>query len=678
MSADTPQPPAGSPASLVPASFALNPTGTPFSTTYDDVYHSTAGGLAQCQQVFLAGNGLPQRWQARDRFTIVETGFGLGLNFLTTWAAWAADPQRSAELHFVSLEKHPFAAADLPALHAPFSELADYAAALQAAWPLPLPGCHRLHFAEGRVTLTLVFGDATEWLPKLVCAADAFYLDGFSPAKNPELWSDRIFKGLARLAAPDATLATWSVAGSVRQGLQQAGFQVEKAAGFAHKRQMLRGRLHPQAAAHQRQPWPRLLQPVPATELRGVVLGAGFAGSSVAERLAARGWQVTVVDAIGPGGGASGNHVGVLRPLPSADDNRLARLLRAAFLYTRNHLLQLDAAGLPIRWGATGVLHLARDAAHEASQRRAVERLAAPTDYLQFLDREAASARIGWPVECGGWYFPGGGWGNPPSLCRANLLRHPERIQTVFGQRAERIAQVDGEWQVLAADGSELARAPHLILANAADARRLLREHGASDWLPLRPARGQTTLLPATATPPLELVVCRQGYVTPALDGVRVCGASFIAGDTDDALRPAERDDNLAKLDFILPGFTEQLDAPQREQLTGRVGFRPISPDRLPMLGPVPAVTDNASYPASLDLGARPEAIPRLPGLWLANGFGARGFVWSALAGELLASRMHGDPLPIERDLVAALDPARFLLGDKTRHAAADDGADEG
>lgn len=678
MSADQPSAPSSPTASLSPASFALNPSGTPFSTTYDDVYHSTAGGLAQCQQVFMAGNGLPERWQGRDRFTIVETGFGLGLNFLTTWAAWAADPQRSGQLHFLSIEKHPFAAADLPALHAPFSELADYAAALQANWPQPLPGCHRLHFAEGRVTLTLVFGDAAEWLPKLVAAADAFYLDGFSPAKNPELWSERIFKGLARLAAPGATLATWSVAGSVRQGLQQAGFQVEKAAGFAHKRQMLRGQLHPQAAAHRKQPWPQLLTPPPAEARRTIVIGAGFAGTSAAERLAARGWEVTVIDAIGPGGGASGNHVGVLRPLPSADDNRLARLLRAAFLYTRNHLRQLDAAGLPLRWGATGVLHLARDAAHEASQRRAVERLAAPADYLQFLDRDAASARIGWPVDCGGWWFPSGGWGNPPSLCRANLLRHPQRIHTVFGHSVARIAYQEGNWQAYAEDGQCLATAPHLILANAADARRLLQGLNEHDWLPLRAARGQTTLLPAAATPPLDVVVCRQGYVTPALDGVRVCGASFLAGDTDSALRPAEREDNLAKLDFILPGFTRELSAAQREALTGRVGFRPISPDRLPMIGPVPLASADASYPPSLDLGARPEAVPRLPGLWLANGFGARGFVWSALAGELLASRMHGDPLPIERDLVAALDPARFLLGDKARHTAPEEGADEG
>lgn len=621
---------------LVPARLCRNDAGVPYSPDYDDIYHTAAGALGQARHVFLAGNGLPRRWQQRESFTIVETGFGIGLNFLATWAAWRDDPAACRRLHFVSLEKHPFSAADLGELHAAHPELADLAAELRAQWPLLTPGVHRLHFAGSRVSLTLFFGDAQSLLPQLRLAADAFYLDGFAPAKNPDLWSPFVFRGLARCAAAGATLATWSVAAGVREGLQAVGFVSDKAPGFGGKRDMLQGQYRGPGVRRTVMPGKRIL-----------VIGAGFAGTSTAHRLAERGYQVTLLDqAEGPGCGASGNRVGVLRPLPSLDDNRLSRLTRSAFLYTRRHLLALSAAGLPVRWGASGVLHLARDKTHEATQRQVAETFAAP-ELFRYVDAAEASRLIGWPVSVGGWHFPGGGWGMPPSLCQANLQAHPA-IEQRYGQRVEKLqAGADG-WAAYAADGILLAEADQVVLANAADARRL----GGCDWLPLRSARGQATLVPETATPPLDMVVCRLGYVTPALDGLRVCGASFLAGDEDPQPRLEEQQDNLAKLNFILPGFAKDLAA---ADLGSRVGFRPISPDRLPMLGPLPENTAPAT-------GARLQTLPRRPGLWLASGFGARGFVWSAWAGEFLASQMAGDPLPLEGDLADALDPARFLL----------------
>lgn len=636
---------------IQPARLDFAPDGTPRSTDYGDVYHTAAGGLEQARQVFMAGCGLPERWQGRKRFTILETGFGLGLNFLATWAAWRADPARSQELHFVSTEKHPFSAADLAVLHRAWPELAPLADELRRAWPDLLPGTHRLHLGSGadgdRVTLTLLFGDALATLPQLQARVDAIYLDGFSPAKNPELWSPQVFYPLARLAAPGARIATWSVAGAVREGLARAGFHVDKVPGFGTKRERLVG----ERTARDNDPAPAETSGAGPDDRRALVIGAGFAGTSVAERLAARGWQVEVIDAVGPGAGASGNRIGVLRPLPAVDDNRLARLTRAAFLYTRHHLQALSAQGLPVQWGASGVLHLGRDPVHEATQRKVVELHQPPADYLRYVGQDEASAIAGWPTAAGGWFFPGGGWGVPPSLCRANLARFPERIRTRFGQAVASIAHRDGEWEAHAEDGTLLGRAPHLVLANAAAAKALYP----APWLPLRPARGQTTVIPAAALPAPKVVVCRLGYVTPVVDGYRVCGASFIAGDTDPALRPAEHRENLQKLDFILPGLTAQAEPPlDPDTLEGRVGFRPVSPDRLPMVGALPA--------AEAAPGQSLAAIPRLPGLWLLNGFGARGLVWSAHAGELLASRMAGDPLPLEADLADALDPARFLL----------------
>ena len=226
---------------LEPAGLTLAADGTPYSPSYDDVYHSAAGAHAQANHVFLAGNGLPDRWAGRAQYVIVETGFGLGLNFLATWLAWRDDAQRCRTLHFISLEKHPLAATDLARVHLAWPKLATLADELRRNWPALETGAHELEFDGGRVRLTLYFGDAVDILPTLDAAADAFYLDGFSPAKNPALWSPALCSSLARLAGDGATLATWSVAGSVRRALAAAGFAVVRRPGFAGKRQMLVG-----------------------------------------------------------------------------------------------------------------------------------------------------------------------------------------------------------------------------------------------------------------------------------------------------------------------------------------------------------------------------------------------------------------------------------------------------
>ncbi|MBC8023274.1 MAG: tRNA (5-methylaminomethyl-2-thiouridine)(34)-methyltransferase MnmD, partial [Burkholderiales bacterium] len=190
------------------ASLARSGDGTAFSDEFQDVYHSTQGGLAQSRHVFLAGNALPDRWRGRDAFVILETGFGLGLNFLAAWHAWRADPSRPRRLHFISVESRPLDAKDLASALASFDELAPLSRALCASWPPPLAGFHRLHFDGGNVILTLLLGDAMTVLPQLVACVDAFFLDGFSPAKNPGIWSPEVVRELARIAARDATLAT--------------------------------------------------------------------------------------------------------------------------------------------------------------------------------------------------------------------------------------------------------------------------------------------------------------------------------------------------------------------------------------------------------------------------------------------------------------------------------------
>src|SRR6185503_16838383 len=317
---------------LVPARLSFV-DGTPFSETYGDVYHSAEGGVAQAQHVFLTGNGLPERWRGRRLFTVLETGFGFGLSFLATWRAWRDDPQRCERLHFVSIEKHPFAVSDLSLLWKRFSGLEKENKELQEHWPLLVPGMHRIEFDGGNVVLTLFLGDIANGLPQLSLAADAIYLDGFAPAKNPAMWEPRLLRHLGRLAAPGATLATWSVAAPVRSALEGAGFSVEKFPGFGTKREMLAGRLIRRTRESQKY-----------ESKKAMVIGAGVAGAAVSERLASRGWQVALIERHPePAAEASGNHAGVFHPIVSPDDSLFARFTRASFLFLLNHWKDFDS-----------------------------------------------------------------------------------------------------------------------------------------------------------------------------------------------------------------------------------------------------------------------------------------------------------------------------------------------
>lgn len=630
---------------LTPARLARAADGTVFSEAYGDVYHAAAGGPGQARHVFLAGNGLPERWRGRSRFVILETGFGTGLNFLSTWAAWRAAAPAGARLHYLAVEKHPFAPDDLASIHAQWPELAPLAERLRAVWPCLVPGYHRLELDDGRVCLTLMLGDAADCLEQLSARVDALYLDGFAPPKNPDMWSPRLMHRLGRLAAPGATLATWCVAGAVRDALAGAGFQLERRPGFGAKRQMLAGTWTgtPDPASGP-PPWSA------GADRHALVIGAGLAGCASAYSLARRGWRITLLDRqAGPAREASGNLAGIVRPLLSLDDNIASRFTRATYLHALRAWQGFEARGLGPSRAARGVLQIARDAAHAEQQRAVIARHAYPADYARYVDQDEATTLAGWPVAAGGWLFPAGGWASPPSVCAANLAAAGERVRRLFGREVARLRRWDGVWQALDSAGEVIAEAPVAILAGGAQATVLPQAGG----LPIRRVRGQVTHLPASDLPPLNLALCRDGYVTPAPDGLVCAGASYDF-DNEPATRDADNAGNLTRLELILPGATAALD-PSR--LGGRVGFRAVPPDRLPLIGQLP---DTA---AELGDGvARLSALPRQPGLYALLGLASRGLVWAQLAAELLADQVDGAPLPLETDLAAAVDPARFWL----------------
>ncbi len=627
---------------LVPAEPAVAGDGTPYSALYDDVYHTAHGALAQARHVFLAGNDLPARWHRNDRFVILETGFGLGLNFLATWQAWR-ESQTGGRVHFVSVEKHPFRRDDLAGLLAPYPDLESLAGQMLRQWPPLTPGFHRLHFDDGQVTLTLLFGEAQFLLPQLTARVDAVFLDGFAPAKNPELWSPDLLGAITGLCHSGTTLATWSVAAEVRHALESTGWTLERRPGFATKREMLCGTRGSAVS-----PAPTLDRAPPAGERRAIVIGAGLAGTAISERLAARDWQVELFERHAqPAEEASGNPSGILLPHLAKDDALAARLSRACYLYALRRLHNLAA----VRWSPCGVLQVARDGAHEELQRGTVAELELPPEFAAFLERGAATNLIGRDVVHGGWWFPDGGWVSPGSVCSALLAAAGELIHGHFDTEVAALRQTAGGWQAFDADGKLLADAPHVILANAHAANRLLAQA-----LPLTPIRGQISYLPEPwreAVSALRHVVCRSGYITPPQAGIVCFGASFDSGDADLTPRLADHAGNLQRLEELLPGAARGIDP---ALLAGRVGLRSAAPDRLPLIGTLPDTNAVAGSAATL------EKLPRLRGLHALLGLSARGMVWAPLAAELLASQLEGEPLPVEHDLVRAVDPARFHM----------------
>ncbi|SAI65929.1 tRNA 5-methylaminomethyl-2-thiouridine biosynthesis bifunctional protein MnmC [Bordetella ansorpii] len=616
------------PTPLQPAAFALDQDGRLYSALYGDVYHSPIeDALGQAHEVFLRGNGLPDRWRGRSRFTVCETGFGMGLNFLALWQAWRDDPQRPSRLHMVSIEGHPFEREVLrqvlrsrapAALQALAGQLADQ-------WPALLPGLHRLEFEDGAVTLTLGFGPAAVMAPRLAARVDAYFLDGFAPDRNPEMWTPALFASLARLAAPDATLASWASAGHVRRALADAGFAVRREPGYGGKWHRIEGRRLPQAGAG-----PALPDDDGAPVL---VIGAGLAGAGVAQALALRGRRVTVIDPVGAGGGHAGHPAAALTPVVARDDNPRARLSRAGSQRAlRRWAVYGEAVAL-----RCGTLQLERDEGRAAALAQTIAGLGFPDDWVRTVDAAEAARLAGMPVARGGVFFGDGMLVRPRPLIGALLAT--AGIVRVAGQ-VDALTRSAHAWQARAADGRLLGEAPQVVLANAAGTPALLQAHGLLEALPrmaqMHALAGEVTLLPA---PVLgggpRCVVGGEGYLLPAIEGWCVAGSTYVHGATESRVGEAGQRVNLAKAAGLLAEGAAMLQPLAPGALPGWAGWRAVLPGRLPAVG----------------------AVPRAPGLWVATGYASRGLSWSALAGDLIAAQLCGEPLPLEKDLISQVTP---------------------
>jgi tRNA 5-methylaminomethyl-2-thiouridine biosynthesis bifunctional protein len=589
---------------------------TPVAPAFDDPYFSRDNGPAETDHVFVAGNALAQRFAslpARAQFSIGETGFGTGLNFLRACACFLHHAPADARLHFISTEKHPLDRHDLArALQCwPDAALADD---LLAQWPAATPGFHRRLFADGRISLTLLQGDSVAMLRQLHYPVDAWFLDGFAPARNPDMWQPALFAELARLSRPGTTLATFTSAGFVRRGLQQAGFAMQRVPGFGRKREMLTGNTDGS--------WqPRLRAPQSA-----IIIGAGLAGASSARALAEQGIDVTVLDPHGIANAASGNLAGVVYTTPSAHPTPQNRFYQSSYLHALNWLQRQRFPRSPADGALSGVLQYPKDT-------RLAEKASAALVSGLWPDSELRAA----DGPAGSLYLCNGGYLSPPRWCQ-QLLDHP-RIRLL--PEAALSLQFAGHWQVRTDHGSH--NADHIILANAGAALTLVDIAA----LKLKQIRGQVSYVRATeASRQWQQAICHAGYLTPALEDLHCVGATFDLHDDSPQARDDDDQRNLAELRQHLPAHWQALGAERAKVIDQRVGFRCQSTDFLPLAGVVP------EQPA---------------GLWLSIAHGSRGITGTPLCADLLAAQILDMPAPIDQEMIDALSPARFMLRQSQR-----------
>ena len=644
-------------------------TNTPRSLEFDDIYYSADSGLEESRHVFLVGNDLPEAWRRRPRFTVAEIGFGTGLNFLATWQAWLEDADSCAYLHYLAFEKYPVRVADMQRALSAWPQLQDQARQLLSNYPPPLPGRHRLSFEQGRILLDLVFADARVALTDLQAEpstrVNCWYLDGFAPARNPDMWQPGLYAAMAILSQPNTTFATFTAAGQVRRDLQDAGFEVKKTAGYGSKREMLRGRYRgPERQRVQTTtPW-HIAPPVNDKQRTAMVLGAGLAGATAASALARRGWRVQVLERDEVAGAASGMLQGVLYTRISHRVSDLNAFSLHSFCFASRMYRDMLHSGL-LRSGQDGelcgALHLRPD--WDKTQPLQAT-LASMPELARYLDSAQATALCGLDQCPAGLFFPDGGWMHPAAVCRA-LLQHPA-IRLTEHSNVKRLQYDGAQWLALNGQGEELQRARVAVVASGASCRAFEQ----LQWLPTQAIRGQVSHLASNGPlASLRTVICHDGYIAPALGGIHCIGATFGVDDPDPTPRPADHQENLEKLRAALPQL--ELPDPPPEQLAGQVGYRCASPDYLPMVGPVPDLAAFVRDYADLRKNARRyiDATPSyLPGLYLSTAHGSRGLTSTPLAAELLAAQISDQPWPLDSQLCRALSPVRFIVRDLIRN----------
>lgn len=636
---------------------------TPSSTEFDDFYFSTDSGLEETRYVFIENSQLSQRWASltSNHFSICETGFGTGLNFLCAWQLWLECSHSEQHLHFISVEKFPIKKQDLKKALEQWPELSTLSQALLEQYPEPVPGWHTLHLnnqsQSGSVTLHLFLGDISDWLPQINTQVDAWFLDGFSPAKNPDMWNDELFLHIARLTKPQGTVATFTAASNIKRSLRAAGFTVKKTRGYGVKREMgyaiqtLSNGPRPPFYIDNK-PWfetPQLKIPKPQ---KAIIIGAGIAGCSTAAALAKRGWQVELLEKDSSiANGASGNRQGVLYAKLATELIPHSQFYLAGFLYSLNLLnAQLDKQ----HWNDCGVLQLAMNE-KEIKRQQTFEKRNKLQSIIRSVTAQQASEIAGVEVKQPGLYFKDGGWVHPKAWCE-KLINH-KNITAKFNQNIVNISQEKNGWLALSQRGDQFQG--NIIIVCSAEQARSFEQ---LNFIETKPISGQVTQVQAGDVT-LDTVLCGGSYVTPTTQGKLNFGASYRLNSSSKEIIEQEHTDNINTLAEEFPGVAQQLN--HTKSISGRASVRCTSPDYTPIAGPVCDAIEFARDFAELGKSKKwcfHKSAKFLEGLYVNIGHGSRGLSSAPLCAELVASQITNEPNPLPKDLSNMVNPNRFLV----------------
>jgi tRNA 5-methylaminomethyl-2-thiouridine biosynthesis bifunctional protein len=581
----------------------------PYSRSFDDIYYAEEGGLEESRYVFLEQNSLSSQFETTTQFCIGELGFGTSLNFLATFDLWnRSKRQPNATLHYVSCEKFPLSHEQIRKALDRWPEIARLKETLLSKYSELARGFSRIRFEEERVVLTLLIGDSCETLRNFEGSMNAWFLDGFSPRKNPEMWSEGLMREVAAHSQPGATFATYTAAGHVRRSLEAAGFETQKFKGFGRKREMLKGRLRSTSTAKLEKP------------RHAIVIGGGVAGASVASALSKRNISVSLFEENQIASRASSNFSAITLPILSKVPTNLSRFCLEGFHYLKN---------LP-EVTRTGIVQVCLDSLKEGRWLEAIRTHEIPASIARLIEADEASKIAGMPIHHRALYFPEGGIMNLPKFCRRELAQ--SNIQTFESTQVARVEFSVGSWTLFDRENKVLGESEILILAAAYQMASLFPQFS----IPLRKVRGQAAFLRTNGLlQSLRSVLCFDGFLTPIVEGEN----HFLGATYDNNFYELEprKEDNEKLLQNLVDAIPELSEFPLPIQ-SNWVELRTNVPGMEPVIG-------------ELDHDGP---------LYVATAFSSRASIYGPLAGEVLASKICNEPVPMEVDLYKNLTPRRF------------------
>ena len=597
----------------------------PVSKQFGDVYFSKDNGLLETRHVFLNGNDFSTRLadlKPFEYFCVGETGFGTGLNILALWQLWQqVRPDNHSHLHAISVEKFPLSKADLIRALNAWPELKSLADQLISQYPMPIAGCHRLSFPEERFSLDLWLGDAHDVFPVIEKTApvNAWFLDGFAPSCNPDMWEENVLNNIVRLSEIGTTFASFSVAGVLKRGLKNHGISISRPRGFKHKREMLKAIWNPAEETES-----SLIQEITQkkterdteTNIRPrqiAVIGAGIAGLSSAWAFAQRGHQVTIYDQSAPLSGGSGNPMALLNPKLCPVEQSAEHLMTLAWQHALNHYQKFKAFR-PIQ-------------VNQLALKNPEQLLGLADKYpegiLTVQDAEAQEIQTAFPslklLEAGAV---------SPHQLRDEILQHPNiQYQQAKISHIEAVTKPQ-----LFADEQNLGEFDHVIVCTARETAQFF-----TDYPALRPIRGQVSWVNNQAQPLSQNIAYSYGGYCMQLDTEHlILGASFYPGRDDIEVLAEDHVHNYELIHSVFPEYAQSL--PATETWQGRASVRAQSQDYFPLLGKMKADEEIYSF----------------------AGLGSKGFLFAPLCSEILAAQILGEACPVPSSLVKKLSVTRF------------------